>query len=64
MNGGIIYGGRNNPFSVGTVATYFCNSGYALNGPNSKTCVESDEGTAVFDPPQTPICDRKSIYLV
>ncbi|XP_064387502.1 uncharacterized protein LOC135335845 isoform X3 [Halichondria panicea] len=58
VNGGIDYGGRNDPFSVGTVATYFCNTGYALvNGPDSKTCVESDEGTGVFDPPQTPTCD-------
>ncbi|XP_064387505.1 uncharacterized protein LOC135335846 isoform X3 [Halichondria panicea] len=58
VNGGIDYGGRNEPFSVGTVATYFCNTGYALvDGPDSKTCVESDEGTGVFDPPQTPTCD-------
>ena len=64
MNGDIDYGGRNAPFSVGTVATYFCNTGYALvDGPDSKTCVESDEGTGVFDPPQTPICDRESINL-
>ncbi len=60
VNGGIDYGGGNDPFSLGTVAIYFCNIGYALiDGPDRKTCEESDDGTGIFNPPQTPTCDRK-----
>ncbi len=60
MNGGIDYDCGKEPFSLGTVATYSCNTGYALNGLRNKTCMKSDDGTGEFDPPQTPTCVRKS----
>ncbi len=59
-NAVITYNSTTLPRPIATVATYSCNTGYALEGIEIKTCVELDDGTVEFDPQETPSCVRKS----
>ena len=53
-------------YALGTVATYYCNTGYVLDlavGSEMRTCVDDDgmDATGIFDH-QAPTCIRKSAY--
>ncbi len=64
VNGEIDYGGRIEPFALGTVATYACNEGFdldlSLGGSEMRTCVDGNglDAIGVFDN-QAPRCIRK-----
>ncbi len=62
-NGAIAYDPVNqeSEFNLGTVATYSCEDGFALVGPETRTCVEVEtmgEFNAV-----APTCERKFVVL-
>ena len=58
-NGVISYSSADMPRPIGTVASYACNDGFNLDGPDSRTCVEN-AGSGMFDM-TAPTCIRKFI---
>ena len=49
------------PYSVGTVATYTCNSGYELSttGDEMRTCMDNGDGSGGTFGGTAPTCKRK-----
>ena len=45
-------------YDIGTIATYECNPGFILVGVITRDCVDSADGTGVFEG-EAPICERK-----
>ncbi len=63
-NGAISYDPDNEgpEYNLGTVATYSCGDGFALVGPETRTCVQVEtmgEFSAV-----APTCERKFVVLI
>ena len=53
------------PYSVGTVATYSCNSGYELSttGDEMRTCMDNGDGSGSSFGGSAPTCQRKFLIL-
>ena len=49
----------NGEYPVGTTASYTCNSGYNLKGPNPRTCQSSGTWTQ-----GSPYCEQSNICLL
>ena len=68
-NGVITYSNIGTPnYSLGTVASYFCNAGFVLDlsvGSEMRTCIDDgdDDAEGIFDM-QEPACVRKSTINV
>ena len=54
------------PYSVGTVATYTCNSGYELSttGDEMRTCMDNGDGSGGSFGGSAPTCQRKFLILI
>ena len=65
MDGEISYSpDTEQPFDLGTVAFHECNLGFALVGPENRTCVEDDPELVIgIFTEGPPTCERKEIPL-
>ena len=65
MNGEISYSlDTEQPFDLDTVAFHECDPGFALVGPENRTCVEDDPELVVgIFTEGPPTCERKEIPL-
>ena len=65
-NGGISYspppGDGDITVSVGNVATYSCNRGYRLVGPEIRICADVGDGVRGAFSDTEPFCERKSVF--
>ena len=68
LNGLVVYAPDSAPnYSLGTVATYSCNTSYFLNvtaGSEMRTCIDDGDNDVegIFNH-TAPTCDRKSMAL-